>query len=199
MVGAQVQEALRRARVVGVLRADSAKDALAKAEGAVAAGLAAIEVTFTVPGAASVMAGLREKHPEVIVGAGTVLTPSQAREAVAAGARFLVSPHLSEAVLDYAADQGVLYVPGALTPAEVHRAAALTGGMVKIFPVARMGGPAYVRDLLAPYPHLQMMVTGGVTLSQVEAYVEAGAAVVGLGSVFGELAGDLQGLAERPE
>lgn len=193
----KVQQGLREAKVVGVLRATGAEEALAKAERAVAAGLRVIEVTFTVPAAANVIASLVENHPEVLVGAGTVLERSQAQEALVAGASFLVSPHLSETVLDYAAERDLLYVPGALTPAEVHRAAALSGGMVKIFPVARMGGPAYVRDLLAPYPGLQLMVTGGVGLDEVEGYLQAGAGVVGLGSVFGLQNGELQRLLAR--
>jgi 2-dehydro-3-deoxyphosphogluconate aldolase/(4S)-4-hydroxy-2-oxoglutarate aldolase len=183
--GAQeVGSALAALGVVGVLRANDSGQAVAAAERAIAAGLRCVEVTFTIPGAAEVISGLAGRHPDVLIGAGTVLVPEQAEEAVDAGARFLVSPHLAEAVLERAGELGVLYVPGAMTPSEVHRAAELSGGMVKLFPVARLGGPAYVRDLLGPFPGLRLMVTGGVAMSEVADYRRAGAAVVGLGSVF---------------
>jgi 2-dehydro-3-deoxyphosphogluconate aldolase/(4S)-4-hydroxy-2-oxoglutarate aldolase len=187
----QAALALESAGVVGVLRAKDSGRALELAATAIEAGLSSVEVTFTTPDAAKVIAGLATRYPALLVGAGTVLEPEQAEEAVAAGARFLVSPHLSEIVLERAVRLAVPYIPGAMTPSEVYRAAELTGGMVKIFPAARLGGPAYVRDLLGPFPRLRLMVTGGISLAQVAAYREAGAAVVGLGSVFGASAAEL--------
>lgn len=181
-------KALAEARVVGVLRAPSAARALALATPAMDVGLRALEVTFTVPDAAEVIAELTQGRKQVVVGAGTVASAAQAEAAVAAGAAFLVSPHFAPEVLEVARQSDVPYVPGALTPSEVFAAARAVGdgggGLVKVFPVARMGGARYVADLLGPYPDLQLMVTGGVSLSSAVEYLDAGAKVVGIGSLF---------------
>lgn len=197
------------ARVVGVLRAPSAARAIELAESAIAAGLQAIEVTFTVPDAADVIAELQHSGRQLVVGAGTVSSPAEAETAVSAGATFLVSPHFDPEVMKAARSLGVPYVPGALTPSEVFAAGRATGGtggsggnsgMVKVFPVARLGGAKYVADLLGPYPALQLMVTGGVSLATAADYLAAGAEVVGIGSLFGmapeELGSGLAALLE---
>ena len=185
------------ARVVGVLRAPSAARAIELAEPAIDAGLRAIEVTFTVPDAAAVIAELKHSGRQLIVGAGTVSSPTEAEAAVEAGATFLVSPHYDAEVLAAAKSLGVPYVPGALTPSEVFSAARATSGMVKVFPVARLGGSKYVSDLLGPYPALQLMVTGGVSLATAGEYLKAGAKAVGVGSLFGMTPEELRsGLAK---
>lgn len=176
-------ERLRAALVVGVLRAPSSGAAVMAGLAAVRGGLRAVEVTYTVPGAAAALAALRAQLPEdVLLGAGTVTTPDEAREAVRCGAAFLVSPHLAEDVLREARALGVPYLPGVLTPSEVMRARALGAEVLKLFPAAAVGGPAYLRQLLGPFPALQLMVTGGVAPDQVDAYRRAGALAVGLGS-----------------
>jgi 2-dehydro-3-deoxyphosphogluconate aldolase/(4S)-4-hydroxy-2-oxoglutarate aldolase len=180
----EIQASLEAVGVVGVLRGDDPQEAVALAEKAIEAGLKSVEVTFTIPEAGQVISSLRSKYPSLLLGAGSVMKAEEVEIAVASGVQFLVSPHLSEGVLSRAFELGVLYVPGALTPGEVHRAAMLGRGMVKIFPISRMGGAEYVRDLLGPYPHLKLMVTGGIALSDVSVYRRAGASVVGLGSVF---------------
>lgn len=177
-------KALVKARVVGVLRAPSAARALALAEPAIDVGLRAVEVTFTVPDAADVIAELARNHQQVLIGAGTLVTAQQAEAAAAAGAAFLVGPHFDAEVLAVARRHALPYVPGALTPSEIFAATSATGGMVKVFPVARMGGGKYVADLLGPYPDLQLMVTGGVSLTSAGEYFDAGAKVVGIGSLF---------------
>lgn len=176
--------ALRDARIVGVLRAESAAAALALARPAIRAGLRAIEVTFTVPEASRVIGELARSYPDVISGAGTVLTAEQATTAIEAGAAFLVSPHHVAEVHAVARSSGVPYVPGGLTPSEVYNASQVVAGMVKVFPIARLGGSSYVRDLLGPYPALDLMVTGGVSLADAADYLAAGAKVVGIGSLF---------------
>lgn len=188
---------LRAARVVGVLRARSVEDALERSARAVAAGLRCVEVTFTTPGAAAAIRKLAARHPSVLVGAGTVLSERQASAAAAAGARFLVSPHLDARLLERAADLGVPFVPGALTPSEVQRARDLGAPIVKIFPAARVGGPRYLRDLLGPFSDLEIMATGGVTLDDASDYLAAGALAVGLGSVFDAAEDELRAALER--
>jgi 2-dehydro-3-deoxyphosphogluconate aldolase / (4S)-4-hydroxy-2-oxoglutarate aldolase len=170
--------------VVGVLRSDDAARATAQAEAAIDAGLACVEITWTTPGAADVVRDLRERHPRLLLGAGSVFDDEQAAEAVAAGAEFVVGPHLSEAVSAACAAMDVLYVPGAATPTEVVRAMELGHPLVKLFPIAQLGGPGFVRALLGPIPALRALVTGGVDAGDVDGYLDAGAALVGLGSIF---------------
>lgn len=172
---------LRQARVVGVLRANDAETAYQAALVACQNGLAALEITYTTPQAAAVIERLRSAGLSSLIGAGTVTNAAQAQEAIRAGAQFLVSPHLGEDVLKVAQDSGIPYVPGVLTPTEINRATELGAGMVKLFPAGSAGGPAYVKDLLGPFPHLKLMVTGGITPSEVPTYLQAGALAVGLG------------------
>jgi 2-dehydro-3-deoxyphosphogluconate aldolase / (4S)-4-hydroxy-2-oxoglutarate aldolase len=171
--------------VVGVLRSDSATAALDLAGASLEAGLGCIEITWTVPDAGGVVRALVERQPNALVGAGSIFTADAAREAIDAGALFLVSPHTSEAVSAVCREANVLYVPGVATPTEVVRALELGHDLVKVFPIAQLGGTAYVRALRGPLPRLRLMVTGGVATDEVPAYLEAGATFVGLGSVFG--------------
>ena len=174
---------LEQARVVGVLRAPSAQAALEAAQAAVRGGLQAAELTFTTPGVAGALRQLRDLLPAtVLLGAGTVLHLEQAEAALEAGADFLVSPHLDEELLEFCAARGVPYIPGVLTPTEIARAMRLGASTVKVFPAGSSGGPAYLKDLLGPFPALGIMATGGIQPSQVSSYLRIGVKVVGLGS-----------------
>jgi 2-dehydro-3-deoxyphosphogluconate aldolase / (4S)-4-hydroxy-2-oxoglutarate aldolase len=171
--------------VVGVLRSASAAHALVIADAAAEAGLACIEITWTTPGAADVVRALRERRPELLVGAGSIFDEAQAHEAWEAGAAFLVSPHLAHGVSDVCRSLGALYVPGAATASEVVAATERGHPLVKLFPIAQLGGAEFVRALRGPIPGLRAMVTGGVGPDEVAGYLAAGAVLVGLGSVFG--------------
>lgn len=174
---------LQGAGVVGVLRASAAERAVHATLAAATAGLKAIEITFTTPDAPEALRQLREQVPEgFLLGAGTVMDADQALQAISAGARFLVSPHLGTDVLEVALEHGVPYVPGVITPTEIHRAMRLGVEVVKLFPIGSSGGVPYLRDLLGPFPQLKCMVTGGVGPDEVAAYRTAGALAVGLGS-----------------
>ncbi len=166
-----------------MLRAPDAEGAVLAALAAVRGGLRAIELTFTTPDVERALRELRSALPEgVLLGAGSILTPEQARQAADVGADFLVSPHLGEDVLAVAQAASLPYLPGVLTPTEIVRARAMGAGVVKLFPTASTGGPAYLKDLLGPFPDLQVMVTGGIGPAEVPAYLAAGALAVGLGS-----------------
>lgn len=179
----QLPAQLREMGVVGVLRAPTAASAVAGSLAAVRGGLRAIELTFTTPDVGTALRQLAAELPvDVLLGAGTILNAAQAREAIDAGATFLVSPHLGEDVLDAAKAAGVPYIPGVLTPTEIVRARQLGAGVVKIFPAGSAGGVAYLKDLLGPFPDLQAMVTGGIQPAEVGTYRAAGALAVGLGS-----------------
>jgi 2-dehydro-3-deoxyphosphogluconate aldolase/(4S)-4-hydroxy-2-oxoglutarate aldolase len=176
---------LADAKVVGILRVQSADAAVQAGMAAANGGLKAIEVAFTTPNAALAIRQLREQlPPDVLLGAGTVMTADNAKKALDAGALFLASPHLNEAVLEASLSAAAHYIPGVLTPTEIARALALGAAMVKIFPIGALGGIDYLKDIFGPFPDLQVMATGGVAPGDVLGYLQAGARVVGLGSKF---------------
>jgi 2-dehydro-3-deoxyphosphogluconate aldolase/(4S)-4-hydroxy-2-oxoglutarate aldolase len=169
---------LARSGVVAVLRAPGVGAAVAAAGALAAGGITAVEVTFTFDGAEEAIRRLR-RIDELLVGAGSVVTPDQVAAAADAGARYVVSPHLAPAVIDAADALGVLAIPGAFTPTEIVAAAARSR-LVKLFP-ASVGGPPMLRALREPLPELALLPTGGVTPENVHAWLEAGAVAVGAG------------------
>ncbi len=169
-------------RLVAVIRAERPEDALFAARAMAAAGVRGIEITFTVPdAAASIRDAIGMLPPEVMVGAGTVLTESQAFDALRAGARFLVSPIYDHALVRIGHEHGALVAIGGLTPTEIVTAARAGADYVKVFPGESLGGPAYIKHLRGPLPDIPLMVTGGVTRENAAAYLAAGAQSVGLG------------------
>jgi 2-dehydro-3-deoxyphosphogluconate aldolase/(4S)-4-hydroxy-2-oxoglutarate aldolase len=177
-----VLDTLAAVQAVPVLRSSTAEAAVAAARGYAEGGMNVVELTYSTPG---VLDAIRELsgYPEIVVGAGTVLTPEQARTAVEAGARFLVSPVWLPWLPDLARELAVDAIPGAATPSEIWHAHAAGVAAVKVFPIARLGGAAYVRDLLAPMPQLTLMATGGVTAATAKELLQAGCLAVGVGNV----------------
>ena len=176
---AEIEQAIAAARVLPVLRTADAAGAVRAAETLLGAGIGVVELTATTPGWADALWGLRGAYPGAVLGAGTVTTAEDARRAIDAGADFLVSPYPAEAVRALAGNEGTLFLEGGFTPAEV--AAASARGLAKLFP-AHVGGPAYLRSILAVLPSARIIPTGGIGLSEVPAYLEAGAYAVGVGS-----------------
>jgi 2-dehydro-3-deoxyphosphogluconate aldolase / (4S)-4-hydroxy-2-oxoglutarate aldolase len=168
--------------LIPILRLHVSGVALAAAEAMARAGLRAIEVTAGVPDAAEVIAKLASSldGAQVLLGAGTVLSPEQAEEFVEAGARFLVSPVCDRAVMDAAARLGVPYVPAAFTPTEIYSAHRAGAAVVKLFPSAPVG-PGYLSALLGPFPELKIIPTGGLDPDSAVAFIRAGAVAVGVG------------------
>jgi len=168
---------IREERIVAVLRgvADVDERVAALAE----AGIGVVEITLDSPDALDAI----RRHPGVL--AGTVRTPEQVDAAVEAGAAAIVSPAYVPAVVARARELGVPAIPGALTPTEVEAAWRGGAAMVKLFP-ASLGGAGYVRDLLAPLSDVPLLVTGGVDSTNARAFLEAGAAAVGVGSALAD-------------
>jgi 2-dehydro-3-deoxyphosphogluconate aldolase/(4S)-4-hydroxy-2-oxoglutarate aldolase len=185
-MGRQTLEGILRVieqhRLFAVIRTDTAEQAVGAGLAAHEGGVRILEVTWTVTGAAQALAALRERLPGALVGAGTILTVEQAEQAAAAGAQFIVGPSTQEDVIVFCKQRGLLVAPGALTPTEVVRAHNLGAEIVKIFPAAQVGGPAYVKALRGPLPHLRLMPTGGVNPENIPAYLEAGAFALGSGA-----------------
>ncbi|MEJ1155993.1 bifunctional 4-hydroxy-2-oxoglutarate aldolase/2-dehydro-3-deoxy-phosphogluconate aldolase [Microbacterium marmarense] len=173
--------AARRAGVLAVLRAPSSAAALDAIDALVRGGITGIEVTYSTPDAAEVIAAAKARHGEsAYVGAGTVTTGAQAREAADAGAAFLVSPGTLADLAGEMRATGVVTMTGALTPSEVMTAQQLEVDVIKIFP-ASLGGPAYLGALRGPFPTANLMPTGGVTPENLAAWFSAGAVAVGAG------------------
>jgi 2-dehydro-3-deoxyphosphogluconate aldolase/(4S)-4-hydroxy-2-oxoglutarate aldolase len=175
----EVTAALGAARLLPVVRVGSADEALRIADRLADAGLTVVELTATIPGWAGTVAALRERAPHLTVGAGTVTSADDARAAVDAGAQFLVSPYPAPAVRPVAAGATIPFVEGGFTPGEI--ADAATRGPAKLFP-AHVGGPAYLRSLLAVLSSARIVPTGGIRLPEVAEWLEAGAFAVGVGS-----------------
>jgi 2-dehydro-3-deoxyphosphogluconate aldolase / (4S)-4-hydroxy-2-oxoglutarate aldolase len=175
----EIEQAIATARLLPVLRTPDAAGAVRAAEKLLGAGLGVVELTATTPGWAEALAGLRRAHHGAVLGAGTVTTGEDARRAVEAGADFLVSPYPAEAVRAFADETGTVFLEGGFTPAEV--AAASGRGIAKLFP-AHVGGPAYLRSVLAVLPGARIVPTGGIGLGEVRDYLAAGAYAVGVGS-----------------
>lgn len=172
---------LRAARAVAVVRARDADEAVRIAEALHAGGLQAIELTFTTPGCAEAIVETRRRLGDgLLLGAGTIATVAETAAAVAAGADFLVSPHLDAALLEAQLETGTLAIPGVLTPSEAAAALRAGASVLKLFP-ASTAGVGHLKALLGPFPGLQVVPTGGVSVETAPAWLAAGALAVGLG------------------
>jgi 2-dehydro-3-deoxyphosphogluconate aldolase/(4S)-4-hydroxy-2-oxoglutarate aldolase len=174
---------LRVARVVPVVRTQSA----AHAETAVAwlrgAGLRIFEITMTIPGAVALI-GRLAADSELLIGAGTVPDAAIAQACLDAGARFLVAPWVDPALTEPCRQAGALLMLGALTPTEVRGALAAGADVVKVFPASSAGGPGHIKALASVFPGVAFCPTGGVEPGNVAAYLAAGAAFVGMGGAL---------------
>lgn len=169
--------------VIPVVRAASAEEAIAVAEVIGEGGIPILEITLTVPGAVAVIAKLSKRYGDaVLVGAGTVLDADAARDCIAAGAQFIVSPSLNIATIDLCKRQRIAVFPGALTPTEVVSAWQAGADAVKVFPCSALGGPKYLRALKAPLPQMNLIPTGGVSLATAKDFITAGAWALGVGA-----------------
>ena len=192
-----IPDAITRPRVIAIARRLD-PDRLARiADGLLAGGVRAFEVTLDSAGAVEAIAALTDRFAgsDLLVGAGTVLDADAARAAIAAGARFIVSPHTDPAIVAAAHELGVPAFPGAMTPTEVVTAWRAGASGVKVFPVSAVG-LSFVRELRGPLREVPLIPTGGVTLENASALVAAGAVAVGVGGwLIGD--GDPDGIAAR--
>ena len=178
-----MKEAIERVGLIPVLRAKSKEQGLAVVKAMLAGGVNTVEVTMTVPGAVDLLKALKAEYgKDLLLGSGTVTTPAQAQATIDAGAEFVISPCLNVDVIATTKANGKLSCPGALTPTEVHTAWKAGADFVKVFPCSAMGGASYLKALLAPFPYMQLIPTGGVTVATAKTFLEAGARALGVGS-----------------
>jgi 2-dehydro-3-deoxyphosphogluconate aldolase/(4S)-4-hydroxy-2-oxoglutarate aldolase len=188
---------LERVGLIPVLRAENTKQALAVVDAMIAGGVTVVEVTLTCPDACGILRELKNQYgSKVLLGSGTVTTPRDAEATIEAGAEFVVSPSLHQDVIAATKAAHKLSIPGALTPTEVVTAERAGADYIKVFPCSAMGGAPYLKALLAPFPHLKLIPTGGVTVQTAESFLKAGAKALGVGSDLVNLAAIDEG---RPE
>lgn len=167
--------------IIAVIRAKSGDQLTHVAEALRSGGVKAIEVTMTTPNALDVIHTVAESMGrECVIGAGTVLDPETARQAILAGAEYIVSPTLSLDVIRMARRYSALVVPGCYTPTEILTAWESGADIVKVFPATRLG-PGFFKDVLAPLPQVRLSPTGGVSLDTVADFIQAGASCVAVG------------------
>ena len=166
--------------MVPAIRVPSAEDAVFAATILARGGISLVELTMTVPDGVGVIASLRRSHPNLLVGAGTVLDLKTAEACLDAGAAFLTSPGFEPDVVAFANSRNVMVIPGVMSPTEVMMASKAGAGFVKVFPCAQLGGPGYIQALRRPFPHVPMIASGGVTQQTAGEFIRAGAAAVGI-------------------
>lgn len=166
--------------LVAVVRADSPEKAIRISEACLEGGIRNIEITFTTPKAEEAITLLIQKHPDIVVGAGTVLDPITARIAIMAGAQFIVSPSCNEDIMKLCHLYQIPYMPGCETITEMISAMSLGADVIKLFPGSAFG-PDYVKAIKGPLPDINLMPTGGVDITNVDQWLNNGCVAVGIG------------------
>ena len=198
MQKSEVLAQIRAIGVVPVLHLSSARDVLAMAEALHSAHIDAVEIPLDMPDSLSVISTLVQRFDEkVLVGAGSVLDAESASTVIAAGASFVTSPSCDPEVVKYCNATDVAVFPGGLTPTEIVSAWRAGADMVKVFPCSALGGPSYVKTIKAALPKIDLFPSGGVTLQNAAAFIEAGACVLGVGSDLVDLASLREGRVDR--
>jgi 2-dehydro-3-deoxyphosphogluconate aldolase / (4S)-4-hydroxy-2-oxoglutarate aldolase len=185
---AAIPSVLEETRVVAILRHTAPELAIETVAALLAGGVRAIEVTFNSAGALDMLRAIRSRLGDrIVLGAGTVLDRAAAEAALGLGAAFVVSPHVDPSLVEFVAGRGVACIPGALSPTEVLTAWRAGAAVVKLFPAGSVG-PSFVKDLRGPLGHIPLLPTGGVTLDNAAAFVQAGAWGLGIGSALADAA-----------
>jgi 2-dehydro-3-deoxyphosphogluconate aldolase / (4S)-4-hydroxy-2-oxoglutarate aldolase len=170
-------------RVFGIVRTSAADEAVTMAELVLAAGLHTVEVALTTPGALNAIRTLTERHPDAVIGAGTVLDAAAARLAIDAGAAFLVSPSIHADVIATAHRYGRPVIPGVATPSEIVQGLEQGADALKLFPASAYS-PGWLKDVRAALPQAALIPTGGVGIEDVPHWISAGAVACGMGSAL---------------
>jgi 2-dehydro-3-deoxyphosphogluconate aldolase/(4S)-4-hydroxy-2-oxoglutarate aldolase len=176
-------EELRKEQLMVAVRTETAEQAYKAALACLEGGVRFIEITFSVPEAAEVIGDLSGREGAKI-GAGTVLNIEDAEKALSAGAQYIVSPNLDEEVVRFTRSAGAMSIPGACTPSEIYRACRAGGDVIKLFPFVEIGGLNFLKAIRGPFPHINYMLCGGVTLDNLAEHLAARAACILVGSAI---------------
>jgi 2-dehydro-3-deoxyphosphogluconate aldolase/(4S)-4-hydroxy-2-oxoglutarate aldolase len=165
------QDLLELSPVMPVVVIDDADDAVPTARALLAGGIGVIELTLRTPAALSAIERVAAEVPDIVIGAGTVVSPDQAKQAADAGAQFLVTPGCTDAVVDACFESGLPFLPGASTVSEAMRLAERGLSALKFFPAEASGGVAYLKSIAGPLPSLRFCPTGGITVASAPSYL----------------------------
>ena len=166
-----IYEEIAKLKVVPVVALDDEKDAVALADALIAGGLPVAEITFRTAAAEGSIRAISQQRPQMLVGAGTITTLDQAKRAIAAGAKFLVTPGFSDEITAYAVERGMPIFPGVCTPTEIMMTLKYQLPVVKFFPAGQYGGLPTIKALNGPFPSLKFMPTGGVSTKNLKEYL----------------------------
>jgi len=167
----EILQAIEGYGIIPVVRIEKAADALPLGRALCAGGLPLAEITFRTAAAEEAIRTLTDGMPELIVGAGTVLTTGQAEKAVRAGARFIVSPGFNPRIVSYCLEQGVPAIPGVNSPSQIEAAMECGLGVLKFFPAEESGGAAFLKAVAAPYEGIKFIPTGGINAANLVSYI----------------------------
>jgi len=167
-----ILETISKIGIVPVVKLDDAKDAAPLADALCKGGLPCAEVTFRTAAAAEAISIMTKAHPDMVVGAGTVLTTDQVDQAMEAGAKFIVSPGLNPKVVKYCVDKNIPITPGTNSPSEIETAIEFGLEVVKFFPAEQSGGIAKIKAMAAPYVNMKFMPTGGINAKNLISYLD---------------------------
>ncbi|USG64660.1 bifunctional 4-hydroxy-2-oxoglutarate aldolase/2-dehydro-3-deoxy-phosphogluconate aldolase [Brevibacillus ruminantium] len=177
--------------IVAVIRGAQPEKTMAVANALLEGGVTTLEITMETPKVLTLIEQIASEYGDkLVVGAGTVLDPETARAAILAGAQFIFSPTVNPETIRMTKRYGIVSIPGALTPTEILTAYEHGADVIKVFP-ANVFGPGYLKDIRAPLPHIPLMPTGGVDLSNAAAYIQAGAVALGVGSSLVSFRGEI--------
>jgi 2-dehydro-3-deoxyphosphogluconate aldolase / (4S)-4-hydroxy-2-oxoglutarate aldolase len=199
---AEILVRIKELAVVPIIRTPDSKSALAAVEAVLEGGIDCVEITMTVAGALKAIETVADRYGDkVLLGAGTVLDPETARACLLAGAQFFVTPSLNVRTIEIARRYSRPIFPGGLTPTEILTAWEAGADGVKVFPCNALGGAKYIKSVKAPFPHIDLIPTGGVNLETVADFLTAGSSAVGVGSELVDPAsvssGEYQAVTER--
>lgn len=172
---------IERYQLMVAVRTDTPEKAYKAAKACINGGVKLIEITFSVPEAEEVIKILSDDD-SVAVGAGTVLSTTDAKKALTAGATYIVSPNFDEKIVKFTKKEGALSIPGACTPTEIYRAYKAGGDIIKLFPFVEIGGLDFLKTIRGPMPFIKYMLSGGVTLDNISQYIAADASCILVGS-----------------
>ncbi len=183
MTHSQIIQKIKKLAIVPIVRTPDEQSALAAVEAVRAGGIDCVEITMTVANALKAIEVIADRHGDnILLGAGTVLDPETARSCMLAGAQFFVTPSLNHKTIEMARRYSRPIFPGGLTPTEILTAWEAGADGVKVFPCSAVGGAKYIKAVKAPFPHIDLIPTGGVNLETIADFLAAGSTAVGVGS-----------------
>lgn len=166
-----IEDKIQSIGIVPVVVLDNSKDAGFLADALCEGGIFCAEVTFRTEAAEESISLMTARHPDMLVGAGTVLNTEQVDRAVSAGAKFIVSPGFDEEIVDYCIERNISVFPGCITPSELAKAVKRKSRLVKFFPAEQFGGIDTIKALAAPYGNIRFMPTGGINTGNLSRYL----------------------------